>query len=267
MARNKRLRKKMHIPAIMQIRLGGAKGMLSVDTRLKGRAVCLRPSMTKFASPSLEIEIARTFTKPGKMFLNRPLIMLLEGLGIKPHIFLQLQRNTVKQTINATKDIGATASLIEAFGLGSAFHLPSVLHSLNNLQLNFASDANPSTMLTPFWMRILDCFVHHALRELKYKARIPIPGSWTLVGVADVYEELQEGEIFACILDADDGEPKYLEGPCLITRSPVIHPGDVQKVRAVGRPRPGSLYAAEPLANAVVFSVLGMRSIAGICNK
>jgi RNA-dependent RNA polymerase len=258
MARNKRLRKKVHIPAVMQIRLGGAKGMLSVDTRLKGRAVCRRPSMIKFTSesPSSEIEIAGTFTKPRKMFLNRPLIMLLGGLGVETHVFLQLQRNTVEQTISAAKDIGATASLIEALGLGSAFHLPSVLHSLKNLQLDFAYDAN--SMLTPFWMRILDGFVHHALRELKSHARIPLPGSWTLIGVADVYEELQEGEIFACILDADDGEPKYLEGPCLITRSPVIHPGDVQKVRAVGRPRPESPYAAEPLANAVVFSVLGM---------
>lgn len=66
-------------PRALQVRFMGSKGMLSVDYKLSGRAICLRPSMIKFESPeSREIEIARAFDKPGNYWLNRPLIMLLE---------------------------------------------------------------------------------------------------------------------------------------------------------------------------------------------
>jgi len=56
--------------------------MLSVDYTLSGRAICLRDSMIKFSAlESREIEIARAFDSPGKYYLNRPLIMILEHLG------------------------------------------------------------------------------------------------------------------------------------------------------------------------------------------
>jgi len=38
----------------------------------------------------------------------------------------------------------------------------------------------------------------------------------------------------------------------------VIHPGDVQIVKAIGKPPPGSPFEKEPLPNAVVFSIKGM---------
>lgn len=59
-----------------------------------------------------------------------------------------------------------------------------------------------------------------------------------------------------CIKDQYTG-PSYLEGPVLITRSPAIHPGDVQLVTAVGRPPPGSPFEYEELPNCVVFSCKG----------
>jgi len=59
----------------LQIRFGGTKGMVSLDTRLEGRRLRLRPSQIKFASDecSLEVnEVARCL--PGH--LNREVIML-----------------------------------------------------------------------------------------------------------------------------------------------------------------------------------------------
>ena len=54
-------------PRALQVRFMGSKGMLSVDYKLSGRAICLRQSMIKFDAPnSLEIEIARAFDKPGR---------------------------------------------------------------------------------------------------------------------------------------------------------------------------------------------------------
>lgn len=65
------------MPKAIQIRFQGSKGMLSLDPLLKGRAICLRPSMKKFEAPgSMTIEVAAVFNKPAPFYLNRPLIML-----------------------------------------------------------------------------------------------------------------------------------------------------------------------------------------------
>ena len=60
----------------------------------------------------------------------------------------------------------------------------------------------------------------------------------------------------ACIRDPHQ-EPFYLEGDILITRSPAIHPGDVQMVRAIGPPPINSPFANEKLPNCVVFATKG----------
>lgn len=41
-------------------------------------------------------------------------------------------------------------------------------------------------------------------------------------------------------------------------RSPVIHPGDVQLARAIGKPPMGSCFEHEPLLNTVVFPTKGV---------
>lgn len=93
-------------PKAFQIRFQGYKSMLSVDYRLSGRAIGLRPSMKKFEVPhSMTIEIAAVFNKPGRFYLNRPLIMLLEGLKIQGgyDILKTLQDAIIKDTKEATK--------------------------------------------------------------------------------------------------------------------------------------------------------------------
>ena len=48
----------------------GAKGMLALDTRLRGDAVCLRPSMIKFeGSTSTDLEICESAYRPLPLFL------------------------------------------------------------------------------------------------------------------------------------------------------------------------------------------------------
>ena len=52
-------------PTLYQIRFGGAKGMISLDSRLKGYQLCLRPSMIKYeGSNSSEIEICGSNLRP-----------------------------------------------------------------------------------------------------------------------------------------------------------------------------------------------------------
>lgn len=124
----------------------------------------------------------------------------------------------------------------------------------------------------------------HMDRELKYRARIPIPDGYSLVGVADVHKELEEGEVYSksitCLITfklgeastvseitltflvcthKKDEEAKYYPskpGYVYVTRSPSIHPGDVQRFWA-RHPSADSIYAKHPMVNCIVFSCKG----------
>ncbi|KAF7339727.1 RNA-dependent RNA polymerase [Mycena sanguinolenta] len=242
---SRRKRRVKNHPRAYQIRWAGCKGMLSVDHQLRGHVMCIRPSMLKFtADNSTKIEIARAFDKPGPYYLNRPLIMLLEGLGVPYHVFKGYQDSAVKEVQQSTNSLQAFARMLEIHGLGTAYRLPSVLLGLNQLGL----DTLPGNK---FYRKMLDFAIHHVLRLLKNKARIPIWGGVTVVGVADVHRFLKEGEIFVCTREPDSNKLNYLEGDVLISRSPTIHPGDIQRI--------------EPLPNTVVFSVLGERPLPSCC--
>ncbi|EAU92881.1 RNA-directed RNA polymerase 2 [Coprinopsis cinerea okayama7 len=241
-------------PAAYQVRFMGSKGMLSVDYRLQGSTIYLRPSMIKFEAPnSRAIEIARSFDRPTPYFLNRPLITLLEGLGVPLSTFKFFQDRAVRETQQAASSLATAAAMLDTYGLGASFRLPSVMNSLNKLGI-------PVLNQDRFLSRAMEYAINHILRLLKNHARIPVPGAWTLVGVADVHRFLQPRQIFAYVKPLNS-RGIYLEGPVLISRSPTIHPGDVQLVQAIGHPPPDSPFAHEPLANTVVFSVLGDRPL------
>lgn len=248
-------RRAVTYPRAFQIRLVGAKGMLSVDHRLIGDVVVLRQSMIKFEAPhSTDVEIAQAFVRPSKYFLNRPLIMLLEGLGIPYDVFQRLQDAAERDVYEAAKSLEKAAKTFDQFGLATSYRLSSTLLHLAKLGLT------PDDM-GDFYDRMLECAVHHILRDLKHHSRIPVHDGYTLVGVADIHHFLQEGEVFACASIPETNSIHYLEGLVLISRSPVIHPGDVQVVRAIGPPPLGSPFEKESLVNTVVFSVNGPRPL------
>ena len=68
---------------------------------------------------------------------------------------------------------------------------------------------------------------------------------------------LKEGEIYCCYTH-NEAAPKLLTGNVVITRSPALHPGDVQCVMAVDVPADNPLRA---LHNVVVFSSHGQRDL------
>lgn len=250
-ARRRRTRNTPPYPRAVQIRFMGSKGMLSVDYNLSGRAICLRPSMIKFEAPnSRNIEIARAFDKPGPFYLNRPLIMILEDLGVQYKTFYDLQVTAVKEAERSRESLGQAARLLERFGLGTSFRLTSVMLSLEKLGVGPLRD-------DVFWKQMMDFAINHVLRGLKHHARIPVENAWNVVGVADIHKYLNEGEVFVHIAPTNGQPSRYLEGPTLVTRSPTIHPGDVQVVHAIGKPPPGSPFEKESLRNCVVFSVKG----------
>ena len=96
--KTRRQRPQKTAPSAYHIRFKGSKGMVCVDHTLHGSVIRLRPSMIKFHAPTQDIEVARACDQPGPYFLNRPLIMLLEGLGVPYRAFKEHQDMAVKAT-------------------------------------------------------------------------------------------------------------------------------------------------------------------------
>ncbi|KAI0094703.1 RNA dependent RNA polymerase-domain-containing protein [Irpex rosettiformis] len=254
-ARRRASRRSQTYPRAIQVRFQGSKGMLSVNHLLTGRVICLRPSMIKFEAPhETHVEIARAFYKPGPFYLNRPFIMVLEALGVRYEVFKELQRNAVAHAQRAVESLENSGRLLEAYGLGASFKFTSVMLNLHKLGLGPLDD-------NTFWRRSMDFAINHVLRELKHHARIPVPNAWNLVGIADVHSWLGENEVFGCIMPTDGTGPIYLEGRVMVSRSPTIHPGDVQIAHGIGASPPGSPFRRESLRNTLVFSIKGARPL------
>ncbi|KAF8557374.1 RdRP-domain-containing protein [Imleria badia] len=248
-------------PSAYQFRLGGAKGMVVQDPTLEGRVVCLRPSQVKFEAPDHRtFDIQSTSLRPKSMFLNRPLIVVLEYLGASSERIIELQQRSIDEAQSVQRSFVNASKVLQQHGLGTSFHLPSLLRNMANvLNLKIYDERDrsdePEGLYNDLIANTLHCAETHILRELKYRAHIAVPGSFTLLGVSDEWDCLAEGEIFATIHDEKTGLYQEITGPVAITRSPQIHPGDVQTVTAVRRRE------LEHLTNVVVFSCRGNRAL------
>ncbi|KAF9078332.1 RNA dependent RNA polymerase-domain-containing protein [Rhodocollybia butyracea] len=248
------------IPSCFQFRMGGAKGVLFQDPNLGGNVMCLRPSQTKFDSEDLHLDITLTSARPLALFLNRPLIALLEHHGVQLHNFIRLQDLAIDDTLRIKSSLMQAATSFAQHGLGASFHLESLFKDVAQiLHLEIAQQGSDAADHPTVQLAILKiAIVHgmtHILREIKHRGRIRVPGSYTLLGVSDEWNCLEEGEIFAQVYDPRTQENVPIEGRIIITRSPQIHPGDIQFVRAVHRPQ------LDHLKNVVVFSCKGERSL------
>ncbi|OCH86893.1 RdRP-domain-containing protein [Obba rivulosa] len=258
-------------PSAYQIRFLGFKGMVAVDEQLKGIRMRLRPSMNKFTSrdeAEAKIEIARSFDYPGTCYLNRPLVTVLEDRGVEKEAFLKLQERTKAEIYTATDTILQAINVLKANSLGNSFKLSFIFQGLKTIGMGMPHERHVQVLEDPFFDRLLQYAQNYILRGIKHDARIPIPDSYLLVGVADegpAYEAegyknvytLPEGHIFACVQHPDDPEPTYLRGSVAITRSPTIHPGDVQQVTAIGKPPDDQLCFFRNLKNVVVLPSAG----------
>ncbi|KAI0253582.1 RNA dependent RNA polymerase-domain-containing protein [Lactifluus subvellereus] len=261
-------------PSTYQFRFLGYKGVVVVDSRLKGIKMRLRESQRKFPVHNVaeaEFEIARSFDYPNKVHLNRPAVMALENLGVNKKAFMDLQNEAKRRIYLASDSLKIFADLLRSHGgLGGEFRLAFILEQLVKLGLDFKDYLDKEAIRSAFLGRLVRDAMNHALREVKFKARIPVPHSYQLVGVADeghAYIKegvesdkvftLKEGFIYVCVQESAEKEPIYFKGQCLISRSPVIHPGDVQRVYAVGKPPDDKICFFRGLKNVVVLPAIG----------
>ncbi len=225
--------------------------MISLDTRLQGDTLLLRPSMIKFTgSDATDIEICGAGIRPLPFVLNRQLIKIMEDLGVDENIFLDLQAEAVEQLRSTTLSPVNAASFLQRNLIGKAAQLSWLIRKLDGLGLPFQADN--------FLSKTLEMAVLVQLRELKHRSRIPVKMGVTLYGIMDETGYLQEGEIF-CVSDSEaDGRSVITGRDIVITRSPALHPGDIQLVTAVTVPADSPL---NDLHNCVVFSQKGQRDL------
>ena len=229
----------------------GAKGMSVYDSRLLGEVLRLRPSMVKFeGSDATEIEICGMASGPLPLYLNRQLIKILEDLGVPQGSFQRLQDNAVRLLRRSTTSGFDAARFFKKAPIGGGAKMPSLLLALHSMGLPFQAD--------DFLRDLVELGVLIALKDIKHKSRILVPDGVTLYGVVDETGFLQEGEIYCCIREKG-AENRVIQGQIACTRSPALHPGDVQLVKAVSVPLGSPLNS---LYNVVVFSANGSRDMA-----
>ncbi|CAK7233787.1 hypothetical protein SCUCBS95973_008714 [Sporothrix curviconia] len=251
-------------PTCFQIRYAGAKGMLSLDTRLEGRQICLRPSMIKFeSSENTNLEICDMAVQPIPLYLNRQLIKILEDMGVPTKWFQQRQEEAVRELRLITSSPYNMASFLKAQSVATSIKLHKLLLLADQLGLDFRSDA--------FLRRATDAVILRELRLLKHKARMFVPQGVTLFGIMDETGFLQEDEVYIA-LDAprSGSKSRRFRGPppngaaVLVTRSPALHPGDIQMAYNTHPPlhdENGHEHPLRALKNCIVFSSHGARDL------
>ncbi|KAK3684108.1 RNA dependent RNA polymerase-domain-containing protein [Podospora appendiculata] len=244
--------KQAQYPTCFQIRWAGAKGMLTLDTGLQGNQFSIRPSMEKFESDDqLKLEICDTASKPIPLVLNRQIVKILEDMGAPKQWFMELQDKELKRLRGITADVYNTASFLQLQSIGEAIQLPKFLRQADQMGIDYRRDS--------FLRAVVEVVVLKELRLLKHKARIPVRQGMTLFGVMDETGFLEEGEVYFSY-NTMDGRHEEPHGSCpvLVTRSPALHPGDIQLANYVIPPKGHPL---TELWNCIVFSQKGKRDL------
>ena len=224
--------------------------MISLDTRLQGHQLRLRASMIKFeGSPSDDIEICGSATRPLPMKLNRPHIKILEDLGVDGRVFEILQLKAMQKLRAGTASSQNAITFLKDNLADGSTRLPGLLTRLSSYGLDATAD--------PFIRDLVGALIQIQLRELKYRSRILVDDAVTLYGIMDETSFLGEGEVYCCFFRNDD-KRTVLEGTVAVTRSPALHPGDVQLAKAVSVPQNSPL---ADLHNCIVFSQKGARDL------
>lgn len=224
--------------------------MVSLDERRKGDVLMLRKSMIKFKSSDWNIEICGSGLRPLPFYLNRPLIKILEDLGVPAQSFLDLQEEAIDRLRLTSQSPLLAAAFLEHANLARAARFPWLVRVLGGLGFHYSSD--------DFLRQTVELAVLVKLQEIKYRSRIEVEQGITLYGIMDETGILKEGEIYCPMETEANGREVLIRRNVTVTRSPALHPGDVQVVNAVDVPKDSPL---NRLHNCIVFSQHGDRDL------
>ncbi|KAF2814287.1 RNA-directed RNA polymerase [Mytilinidion resinicola] len=241
-------------PTILQIRMAGVKGVVSLDSRLDGYQICTRPSMEKFhEATSHDIELCGGSFSPLPLHLNRQFIKILEDLQVPAKAFLELQEQVVRQLRQVTLHTLNASVFLEWAHIGQAAKTASLLKRMHTIGLEFQQDK--------FLTDTIEIAVLSRLREIKHRSRIPVENGYTLYGIMDETGYLKKGQVYVATEKMKDGKRQrsvLVRERVVITRAPALHPGDIQLVEAVDVPSNSPL---KNIYNCVMFSQWGDRDL------
>ena len=197
------------------------------------------------------LEICGASFRPLPMIMNRQLIKVLEDLGVPESSFEDLQNTAVDRLRYMTQSFVDAAAFLEDLDITRATQIPDLIRQLGLIGMDFHEDA--------FLFGVVEMGVIQKLRDIKYRGRIPVESGVTLYGILDETGYLQEGEVYVVTeRGPEGGRQELIRDRVIITRAPVIHPGDVQCVNAVDVPPDSPL---KRLSNIVAFSQWGARDL------
>lgn len=164
------------------------------------------------------------------------------------------QQNIALENLQlVTAHISNTTGLLKRQGIADVLGFPRLIGRLEAIGIDYRRDH--------FMRSVVEAAILRELRLMKHKAKIPIEEGVTLFGIMDETGYLEEGEVFvtfdkvpfiACqTLDLDNRR-------MLVTRSPALHPGDIQLATNIIPPNTHPLRA---LRNCIVFSQKGKRDL------
>ncbi|KAL8732802.1 MAG: hypothetical protein Q9181_003829 [Wetmoreana brouardii] len=242
-----RFRNQRYTPSVFQIRYKGYKGVLTLSPELRGKImVKFRESMRKFTGcddPSFSVV---EHSKPyGFGFLNDEVTLLLYGLGVSESILARKQREYIEFLRSVPSDSRA------AFRFFSYIDEPKLAERV----LMDGLDSIKSTAQS----RVSSEVSKLLNKRGEHRSRILIPQSRLLFGVCDPFGVLREGECSVRVTSDGDGVPKTVVGiEVLVTRNPCLHPGDLQKFKAVQHD------SLSHLIDCIVFPTRGRRPSADL---
>ena len=254
-------------PSCFQFRLGGCKGVLTLDPSLKGITVQIRRSQFKFQSKSQELEIIK-YSQFWQPFLNRQIIIILSQLGVKDKVFLDKQKATIKALDKAMNDDTAALQALRT----------NVDPNQMTVSMCELVSSGFRQSKEPFVMSLMELWRAWTLIALKEKAKIPVKDGAFVLGTVDetntlrghlqdlpndaprAEKEKHLPEIFLQIFDPVTREKKVVEGVCILARNPSLHPGDIRIVKAV------DVLTLRHLCDVVVMPQNGIRDIPSMCS-
>ena len=127
--------------------------------------------------------------------------MALEDRGVKRGAFIDLMDAAKTKIYTSSDSLANFTEQLKKHSLGGQYRLSFIFEQLDRLGLDLKSGLNKTAIGRPFFESLLRYSMNHSLREVKFKARIPVPKSYQLVGVADegrayINEGLREEDVF-----------------------------------------------------------------------
>ncbi|KAL9001670.1 MAG: hypothetical protein Q9188_005363 [Gyalolechia gomerana] len=217
-----RFRNLRYSPSVVQIRYAGYKGVLTLEPQLRGQIlVQFRDSMRKVKDVGDRSFAVVDYSKPYSFgYLNDEIVLLLHALGISESMFVKQQQEYLEFLSTAAKDPQA------AFRFLSYVEVPEKAEQL----LLEGIESVSSTIrrhISSEYDRMLN-------KRAEQRCRILVPQSRLLFGVCDPRGVLREGQCAVRVTMDHGGVPKTIIGSdVLVTRNPCLHPGDLQKFKAV----------------------------------